>query len=184
MADKDEKSVPMTTDVAKRPRGRPKGTGRLAKLIAEKTAEIKSELAETPGIAQSLDRNGRFVKGTIGNPTARPKYLSITAQFRAAAEDMNITQVIKEIGDGTRKATREQLEAIKIMLDRGYGRSAETHLVGAMDAEHREAVSSLTREQLLGLLDGPKPVLALEGGTVASSAAVVVEGTVIPEGTT
>jgi hypothetical protein len=85
--------------------------------------------------------------------TVLPPALSMAAQMRDSWERGRLKHVLLEIAEGRRRANREQMEAIKIILDRGWGRAPETHFVASVGPEAAEAVGALTREQLLGVLD-------------------------------
>lgn len=120
------------------------------------------------------DERGRLLPGASlnpgGNPSALAKFAHVSLRFREMIKKAGLDQVVEEIADGTRRGDRVQMEAIKMVYDRAYGRSPETHLVGAMDPEQREALSTLSRSELLGILD---TVPALPEATSAASMATV-----------
>ena len=146
------------TKDAKPKMGRPKGSKSKEKRVEESVAELKLEAKST--LAEP--------RGTRG----------AAAHIRALWPEGSLFVLVSEIAAGTRRATREQLTACKELLDRGWGRAPETHIVGSMDSEQREAAAALTKEQLLGLLDAGSGPLATETATN------VVEGSVVTEETT
>ncbi len=180
MADYD--TIPEETKEGPKLRGRPKGSKSKLKAIEEAKREIVEEqrLGVYGSSAKPVlrDARGHLVQGSgTPNPGGRPK--GIAAQIRAAIPDA--PEIAAEIARGERKATREQVTMLLDCLNRGWGKPAETHLVGAMDPEHRDAVAGLSRDQLLGLLDAPRSAGAAPLAT--ESTAQIVEGTVITSST-
>ena len=138
--------------------GRPKGSKSKEKRVEESVAELKLE-------AKSITSDPRGTKGQA-------------AHIRALWPNGALFVLVSEIASGVRKASREQMTACKELMDRGWGRAPETHIVGSMDSEQREAAAALTKEQLLGLLDAGSGPLATEVATD------VVQGTVVTTETT
>ena len=136
-----------------------------AKKEAEVKAEVMSELSETTK-ASPL---------TFG-PSATKRRGSVAARIEVAFP--NILEFAADVATGKIRASREQVTMLRDLMDRRFGRSPETHIVGSMDSEQREAAAALTKEQLLGLLDAGSGPLATEVATD------VVQGTVVTEETT
>ncbi len=146
------------TKEAKPKAPRLKGSKNFGKRVEESVLELRAE-------AKSIATAPRGAKGAA-------------AQIRALWPEGSLFVLVSEIASGQRRATREQLAACKELMDRGWGRAPETHIVGSMDSEQREAAAALTKEQLLGLLDAGSGPLATEVATD------VVQGTVVTEETT
>ncbi len=144
------------TKDSKPPRGRPKGSKTMGKRIEEEVKALRIE-------AKAIATDPRGTKGQA-------------AHIRALWPNGALFVLVSEIASGQRKASREQMTACKELMDRGWGRAPETHIVGSMDSEQREAAAALTKEQLLGLLDS--------GPVATEPAADVVQGTVVPDPTT
>lgn len=162
---------------AAKPKGRPKGSKSMAVKVAESAKELKAEIEEARSISGEMvrrDEQGRILPGS-SLATARTRWLGAAAWLRARYPQGELLVIAAKIADGTARATREQTMMLKDLLDRTYGRSPETHLVGAMPEEQRELAAELTKEQLLGLLDAGS--LATESATVNGEVLDSTDGT-------
>lgn len=99
-----------------------------------------------------------FVKGKTGNPGGRPKGLA--ARIRETNPPDRISAAFEEIAYSTKVPARDRMEALRWLGERGYGRTPEVHMVGALNEEQRDAAAELTRDQLLALLDTTDTVAA------------------------
>ena len=67
------------------------------------------------------DENGRFIPGTIPNPTGRPKVpQEVREAIRAACPEA--VETLIGIMRNMKEKTPYRLEAAKILLERGYGK--------------------------------------------------------------
>lgn len=156
------------TDKETKERGEVKAKAKPRKRYDKRLLEAQAEVAEELAIQKDEAR------GIINPLPHHLKRANASAQIRALWPDGTLFILVSEIAAGVRKATREQLAAAKDLMDRGWGKAPETHIVGSMDQEQREAAAALTKEQLLGLLDT----------SAAEVAGPVVEGIVVTTPTT
>lgn len=119
--------------------------------------------------------NPNWGPGRTANPGGRPKGLA--AEIRRTSTPERLKGLFEEVAYDPTASKRDRMEAGRWLSDHGYGKAPETHIVGAMPEELREATAELTREQLLGLIEAGT---GLDGAPMlaASSAAVVVQ---VPE---
>jgi hypothetical protein len=159
--------------------GRPKGSKNKSKLAVETLKDIRAEVRSAMPAAtatQPRDEKGRLLSGGGSlNPGGRIRS-NITQLCREAVEGAGLLNVLREAGEGQRKVTREQLRAIEILVTYGYGKPTETHLVGAMPEEQRDAAADLSRDQLLGLLD-----TSSAGNVAVTAAQATVDAEVIEQ---
>jgi hypothetical protein len=187
-------SKKLPKDSADAPKGQAKKI-KSAKLPIEKIREEAAPLedaylnqrhstGENRLAPEGRNPDGTFLKGGPG-PNPNPEgprpvmtIINLASKFREVASRADLWGVLWEIATNQRKANREQMEAIKIILERGWGRSPETHLIATMSQEQTAAVGALTQEQLIGLLDTsrPKPALAARTATLESE---VIESTAV-----
>lgn len=151
----------------------PKRSKVFEKKLKEAEVLVAKDQSETQVTTVLRDERGQLMPGSA-SPGAIKRRGGVAAQIQALFP--NIIDFAVDVTTGKVKASREQVTMLKDLMDRRFGRSPETHLVGAMDSEQREAMSALSKEQLLGLLDsGPKAV---------EQVVSVVEGTVVTMQTT
>lgn len=101
------------------------------------------------------DERGRLMPGSANlNPGGRPKGLALRIRELTNNLSDQINRMVA-ISQGEVKAAsvRDQIEATKWLAERSFGKAPETHLVGAMGEEQRDAVAELTRDQLLALVE-------------------------------
>lgn len=72
------------------------------------------------------------------------------------------------IGLEPEATVKDRQEAIRFLTERGYGKALETHVVGAMSEDAREAAAELTRDQLLSLVGSSAPGAIGSGPTPAA----------------
>jgi hypothetical protein len=134
--------------------GRPKGSKNKPKIAVDAVRSIQADLkAALPAATQPRDEKGRLLSGGGSlNPGGRIRS-NITLRCREILDSADAFGVLRGAIAGQRKVTREQLRAIELLVSYGYGKPTETHLVGAMPEEQRDAAADLSRDQLLGLLD-------------------------------
>ncbi len=132
-------------------------------MADEGDSEKSSESAPTYGRGQhpntqAVLKANAYKPGQSGNPTGRPT-ASLMKQFRELAQDqnVNIPQLVLDIATGAKRADRQQLDAIKIVFDRGWGKALETVLTGDLDSGAKEAVAELSRVELAEIVAGLKP---------------------------
>ena len=109
------------------------------------------------GRARSLANLKPFVKGQPPPPGGgRPK--GVGAQIRKEWSQEKIVQRYTDIANGTLKGfnANHQMEALKWLSDRGFGKAPDVTLTGELDAEGAEAAADLTTEDLADLIDGVK----------------------------
>ena len=107
------------------------------------------------------------------NPGALAKRRGMAARIReACGEDGElIVRVARDILIGKiRASARDRLAAGALLSDRGWGKTVETHMVGALSPEASSAASELTASELRSLAQG-----ASEG------VGALVEGSIVPE---
>lgn len=131
-------------------------------------------------------KNGKLVKGHRVLPGAgRPHESARNA--RRALRDAKAWTRLKEIGAGEVEALPGQIEALKLLMDRGYGKvvDVQTHLhlmAGAADESERGGLRALTASELTAMarqlaLPPPKPMLEyVPGGRKDDD---VVEGEIV-----
>lgn len=96
--------------------------------------------------------------GQSGNPGGRPKGLA--ARIRETNSPERLATAFEEIAYDPNTSARDRMEALRWLGERGYGKTPEVTLVGAMTEEQRDAAAELSRDQLLALIDtGPAPAL-------------------------
>jgi hypothetical protein len=105
--------------------------------------------------AQRMANLKPWPKGVSGNPGGRPKGLA--AKVREAVREGDLfLEVCLDVIDNA--GPRERLEAIKLLWDRGYGRSIETTVsIDGNGNEAAELASALSREQLEDVARALKP---------------------------
>ena len=119
-----------------------------------------------------------FKPGNNMQEGARPRQKGLAKLIRERNPPEKIIAALEEIAF-TPGAKRDRMDAIKYLVERGYGKIPDTHLFGAMNEEATEAASELTKDQLLGLLDGGTAVRA---AVVDGEVTAVTETTVHPSG--
>lgn len=131
-------------------------------IVTEKALDRLQAKQDTSGLRP-------FSSGDVGNPDGKPANLAARIRERTNNGEIITTFLVGliERGLGT---VRDRVEAGKILYERGWGKSPETHLVGAMSPEQAQLAASLSREQLMALIGDPGP---LPEGTV--------EGTLVPQ---
>ncbi len=119
--------------------------------------------------------------GQSGNPGGRPKGLA--ARIRETNPPERLAEAFEAIAYDPATSPRDRMEALRWLGERGYGKTPETHLVGALSDDQRDAAAELTREQLLGLIDAGPVLAALPSGQVAGSVVIDAEAQVITDPT-
>jgi len=164
------------TKEVKLKRSRPTKADLQAKKLEEaKAVVIEDAKGTVSGFEVKRDDRGLILPGSA-SPNLGKRRGSVAARIEVAFP--NILEYAADVATGKIRASREQVTMLRDLMDRRFGRSPETHIVGAMDSEQREAAAALTKEQLLGLLDAGSGPLATETATN------VVEGSVVTEETT
>ena len=96
-------------------------------------------------------RGRPFRKGQSGNPAGRPRTgQSLAEHIRELAGDNGAVYVaiLHELAVGRRTNSRTRLTAIGLLLDRGYGKPAQTIDLQASTPISAEAVATLSDEEL------------------------------------
>lgn len=142
-------------------------TKRGARTFAE--SEVTETALDQIESAGAASKRPTYQQGQSGNVDGRPANLAARIRERTNNGEIITTFLVGliERGLGT---VRDRVEAGKILYERGWGKSPETHLVGAMSPEQAQLAASLSREQLMALIGDPGP---LPEGTV--------EGTLVPQ---
>ncbi len=126
------------------------------------------------------DSKGRLVRGHRSFPSAgRP--IEIAVKARKTLQNIKAFAVLGSIADGTQTAQPGQIEAIKLLMDRGYGKVVDVtthlHLMAGASTEEKSGLSVLSADALTNLAKA----LMLPATTVAPAPANdVVEGELVP----
>lgn len=102
--------------------------------MVEKSTEKQNQLSGKKQ-AKARDKNGRFVKGTSGNPNGRPKNDEVAALLYPLVP--KAVKRIEEILDSPDATCREILRAAELVLDRVYGKAFQAVQVEAADTTVR-----------------------------------------------
>ena len=93
----------------------------------------------------------QFKKGENNNPKGRPPSLGprIRAKFGDGDE---IIQYLHDVATGKIKPHRERNEAIKIAIERGWGKTPDINMNIDATSEAKSAAEELSADQLLELI--------------------------------
>ena len=100
------------------------------------------------------DEHGRLTKGHRVLPGAgRP--IECARKARKTLQNIRGWTIIGEIGEGKRVANPGQVEALKLLLDRGYGKVVDVqthlHLMAGASEEEKSGLSVLSADALTAL---------------------------------
>jgi len=109
----------------------------------------------------------RFRPGQSGNPKGRPPGgTSLAERIRAKCGDNGdaYVDILHDIAINEDEPTRFRIDAVKILLDRGFGKPPQeiniTSGVASMSDDELDALPQATRDKLLALSEEADRVLA------------------------
>lgn len=143
-------------------------------VISEARDDIKK-------VTKGRDSKGRLVKGHKALPSAgRP--VEIAHKARRSLMRSEAMTKLTEIAAGTRLANPGQIEAIKLLMDRGYGKVVDVqthlHLMAGASTQEQGGLSVLSADALTALAR----TLSLPSTTTTTTTPVredVVEGELV-----
>ena len=82
----------------------------------------------SPAVHTMKGPKGRFLPGNCANPGGRPKGLASAIRERVGKDGERILAMLLGVLEDEGASRRDRLDAAKILLDRGWGKSPETHV--------------------------------------------------------
>lgn len=95
-------------------------------------AHVYEDPQSTAGSGGRDTESGRFLPGRSPNPGGRPKGVAARVRELAGDDGGALLEIVATIASDTRASNRDRLEACRLLLDRGFGRSpAVVYIEGA-----------------------------------------------------
>lgn len=111
-------------------------------------ADDPSKMAPSSARPVRDPKTGRILKGVTLNPGGRPK--GVAARIREKTRDGEyLIEKCFDILEGREKATtRDKIDVLRLLWERGHGKTPEINLTGELNQAEKEAVEPLNTDQL------------------------------------